>query len=90
MCRNIRSSAMTIRSTILDQVAAIARQHDKPLAPLTDELLLAYSGLDSLCIAILVANLEDMLELDPFASSNDVTFPVTLGELIRLYENAQV
>ena len=46
------------------------------------------SGLDSLCIAILVANLEDELELDPFAAGDEVAIPVTLGDFIRLYENA--
>ncbi len=66
----------------------IAAQHGKTLAPLTDALPLLDSGLDSLCIAILVANLEDELELDPFGSGNDVVIPVTLGDFIRLYENA--
>jgi hypothetical protein len=81
---------MTVRSMILDQVKAVAKQQGKPLAALTDGLLLVNSGLDSLCIAILVANLEDELGLDPFGSGDDVAIPVTLGEFIRLYENATV
>ena len=81
-----KGRCMTIRETILTQVQDIASQNGKTLAPLTDELPLLDSGLDSLCIAILVANLEDELDLDPFSAGHDV--PVTLGDFIRLYENA--
>jgi hypothetical protein len=79
---------MSIRSVILERIVLIAQQQDKPLAPLTDDLPLMGSGLDSLCIAILVANLDDELELDPFAADDQVAFPVTLGDFIRFYENA--
>ena len=50
-------------------------------------LPLLESGLDSLCVAIIVANLDDELGLDPFAAGN-VDMPVTLGDFIRLYEHA--
>ncbi len=79
---------MPIRAVILEQLETIARQQGKRLAPLADDLPLLESGLDSLCIAILVANLEDELELDPFAAGDEVAIPVTLGDFIRLYENA--
>ena len=79
---------MSLRTVILDQIGKVARQQGKQLAPLTDDLPLLESGLDSLCIAILVANLEDELGLDPFGAGDDVTIPVTLGDFIRLYENA--
>jgi acyl carrier protein len=55
---------------------------------LTDNLPLLDSGLDSLCLAIIVAGLDDELGLDPLSASDDVEFPVTLGEFIKLYENA--
>ncbi len=45
------------------------------------------SGLDSLCFAILVTRLEDELGIDPFTASDEVYFPVTLGDFVRLYEN---
>ena len=45
------------------------------------------SGFDSLCFAILVARLEDEVGIDPFTMSDDVYFPVTLGDFIRAYEN---
>jgi hypothetical protein len=47
-----------------------------------------HSGLDSLAIAILVARLEEVLEVDPFTDSDDVAYPVTLGDFIKFYENA--
>jgi hypothetical protein len=58
------------------------------LPALSDELVLLDSGLDSLCFAILVARLEDTLGLDPFTASDDVYFPVTLGDFVMAYENA--
>lgn len=79
---------MTIRSTILDQMATIAKLQHKELAPLTDKLPLLESGLDSLCLAILVANLDDELGLDPFGSGEGAEIPVTIGEFIQLYESA--
>ena len=46
------------------------------------------TGLDSLCFAILVTRLEDRLGVDPFSSSDTISFPVTLGDFVRVYENA--
>ena len=60
----------------------------KSLPPLTDDLVLLDSGLDSLAIAILVARLEETLGFDPFTESDDVAYPVTLGDFIRFYEHA--
>jgi acyl carrier protein len=79
---------MLVRSVIMERVAMVAEQQGKHLAPLTDDLRLLDSGLDSLCIAIIVANLDDELGLDPLSSDEQVAFPVTLGDFIRLYENA--
>jgi acyl carrier protein len=45
------------------------------------------SGLDSLAIAILVARLEEALGFDPFTLSDDIYYPVTLGDFIRFYED---
>jgi hypothetical protein len=80
----------SIRSTILSQITRIAEQQKKTIAPLTDGLALADSGLDSLCFAILVASLDDILDVDPFSDDTDIEFPVTLGEFIRLYKDAAV
>jgi len=65
----------------------VAREHGKTLAPLRDDLVLLDSGLDSLGFAVLVARLEDALGIDPFTSSEDATFPVTLGDFVKVYEN---
>ena len=77
-----------IKLSITSQMQKIADEHEKKLAPLTDDLNLLESGLDSLCFAILVARLEDELGCDPFTASDDIEFPVTLGDFVRLYENA--
>ena len=47
-------------------------------------------GLNSLCIAIIVARLEDELGLDPFTASENVEFPITLRDFITAYENAAI
>ena len=77
---------MTIREAVLQQVRLVAQQQQKMLAVLDDKLRLAESGLDSLCFAIIVANLDDELSLDPFVGA--VEMPTTLGEFIELYEHA--
>lgn len=58
------------------------------MVPLTDDLPLLNSGLDSLCFAIIVARLEDSLGIDPLSSTDDAVFPVTLGDFVKFYENA--
>ncbi len=77
---------MSTRLTILEQIEEVAAEQGKKLAPLSDDMVLLESGLDSLCFAILVARLEDRLGSDPFTASDDVYFPVTLGDFIRFYE----
>jgi len=62
-------------------------QQRKTLKPLTDDLPLLESGLDSLCLAVLVANLDDQLGLDPFGTNGNFDFPVTVGDFIGLYES---
>jgi acyl carrier protein len=79
---------MTTKLTIESEIQKVAAEQQVKLAPLSDDLNLLESGLDSLCFAILVARLEDTLGVDPFTASDDVTFPVTLGDLVQAYENA--
>jgi acyl carrier protein len=79
---------MSARSTILAQFVQVAKEQEKKLAPLNDDLPLIDSGLDSLCVAIVVARLEDILGIDPFAVEEEMDFPVTLGDFIRLYDAA--
>jgi len=79
---------MKVRSQVIAHFTQVAREQNKPLAPLTDDLALFDSGLDSLCFAIVVVRLEDALGVDPFNTDEDVRFPVTLGDFIGFYENA--
>jgi acyl carrier protein len=72
----------------MDQMTQIAREHGKRLAPLRDDLVLLDSGLDSLGFAVLVARLEDTLGIDPFTTAEDAMFPLTLGDFVKVYENA--
>ena len=81
---------MTLRLKILSEIETVAAEQEKKLAPLQDDLVLMESGLDSLCFALLVVKLEDSLGYDPFTASDDTNFPVTLGDFVRLYEDAAV
>jgi acyl carrier protein len=75
---------MAVRSTITTLFEEVAREQQRPLAPLTDDLKLLQSGLDSLSFALIVARLEDALGYDPFDGAR--SFPVTFGDFVRLYE----
>ncbi len=76
---------MNVRSTIADTFQAVAREQQRQLAALSDELKLLESGLDSLSFALIVARLEETLGYDPFESA--ASFPVTFGDFVRLYES---
>jgi acyl carrier protein len=65
----------------------VAKERELKLPPLTDDLVLLESGLDSLSFAIIVARLEDQLGFDPFSADEDLEIPVTLVDFIRIYEN---
>jgi acyl carrier protein len=65
----------------------VAREQQRQLAVLTDDLKLLESGLDSLSFALIVARLEDTLGYDPFESAE--SFPVTFGDFVRLYESSR-
>ena len=52
---------MSVRSEVLSQFKQVAQEQSKKLAPLSDDLPLSESGLDSLCFAIIVSRLEDAL-----------------------------
>jgi hypothetical protein len=78
---------MWARSTITSQFQQVAIEQERQLAPLSDDLKLAQSGLDSLSFAIIVARLKDSLGIDPFDAAEAVEFPATFGDFVRLYEN---
>jgi acyl carrier protein len=78
---------MSTRATIISQFEQIAAEQKKKVGRLTDDLNLLESGLDSLSFALLVARLEDELGIDPFNVTEDLKFPVTFGDFVKLYEN---
>jgi acyl carrier protein len=79
---------MSVGTEIATLFAEVAKEQNKTLVPLSDDLGLLETGLDSLCFAVIVARLEDRLGLDPFGAEDEIEFPVTVGDFIKLYENA--
>jgi acyl carrier protein len=79
---------MSIETIVRAEFEQVAREQDKALGRLTNEMALLELGLDSLCFAIIVARLEDRLGVDPFTASEDVYFPLTLGDFIQFYKDA--
>jgi hypothetical protein len=78
---------MSVRSTVISQFEQVAVEQNRKLSRLSDDLKLLDSGLDSLSFALIVARLEDALGYDPFEVADDLKFPVTFGEFVKLYEN---
>jgi len=76
---------MSVRSTVITVFEQVARDQRRTLVPLSDNLKLLESGLDSLSFAIIVARLEDEVGFDPF-NSEKVEFPVTFADFVHLYE----
>ena len=81
---------MSVRLKIVAAMRQVAEEQKVTLPPLNDELSLHETGFDSLAFAILVARLEDDLGVDPFTLSEDATFPLTIGDFIKAYENVPV
>jgi acyl carrier protein len=78
---------MSLRSTITAQFEQVAQEQKRKLSRLSDDLKLLDSGLDSLSFALIVARLEDAVGFDPFDSDEELKFPVTFGDFLKLYEN---
>jgi acyl carrier protein len=78
---------MSVKSKIIAAIQQIAAEQQVSLPPLEDGLSLHETGFDSLAFAILVARLEDDLGVDPFTISADASFPLTIGDFIKAYEN---
>ncbi len=78
---------MSVRLKVIAAIQQIAVEQQVTLPPLEDNLSLHETGLDSLAFAILVARLEDDLGVDPFSVTENAGFPLTIGELIKAYEN---
>jgi acyl carrier protein len=77
---------MSVRATITSQFEQVAREQSRKLAPISDNLKLLDSGLDSLSFALIVARLEEALGFDPFDVADDIKFPVTFDDFVKFYE----
>jgi acyl carrier protein len=77
---------MSVRSTVTSEFEQVAREQSRRLARLSDNLRLLDSGLDSLSFALIVMRLEEKLGIDPFDTPDPVSFPVTFGDFVALYE----
>jgi acyl carrier protein len=76
---------MSVKEAVEKNFKQVASEQKRKLATLSDNLKLVDSGLDSLSFALIVVRLEETFGFDPF-ESEDVKFPVTFGEFVRLYE----
>ena len=78
-----------MREVILAKFNEVLEQTDKgtPLSEISDDQVLLESGLDSLGFAILVALLDEELDLDPFQLMETPVYPTTFGEFVEIYES---
>jgi hypothetical protein len=79
---------MDIRTKVIETIKAVAAENNQRLGPLDDGGRLLEIGVDSLCMASVIAMLDDDLAVDPFGSGNDVMIPATVGDLIQVYQSA--
>ena len=77
---------MSVRTTVASKFEQVALEQKRRLARLSDDLKLLESGLDSLSFALIVVRLEEALGFDPFDAADGLSFPVTFGDFVKLYE----
>jgi acyl carrier protein len=78
---------MSVRAMVASQFEQVALEQKRKLARLSDDLKLLESGLDSLSFALIVVRLEESLGFDPFDAPDEMSFPVTFGDFVELYEH---
>lgn len=80
---------MDIEQQIKDCMQQVAELTQCQLvSPITDDTVLLQSGLDSLGFAMLVAQLEETLGLDPFSQMMIAVYPSTFADFVRIYRQA--
>ena len=78
-----------LAQTLLDTMSNVAVIADCTLIDtINDETVLLQSGLDSLGFAMLVAQLEEDLGIDPFSEMQLAVYPRTFVEFTTLYASA--
>jgi len=78
-----------MRELIFEKFNEVLEQSDEgvALSSISDDQVLLESGLDSLGFAILVALLDEELDLDPFQLMDEPVYPTTFGEFVKIYES---
>jgi acyl carrier protein len=89
MAAKLEPEFLSVRSLIARELQQVALEHGRTLGPLTEEMKLLESGLDSLGLAVVVIRLAEALGIDPFDSGKSAASPATFGELVRMYESLQ-
>ena len=77
---------MTLVETIVSVFEEVAADQRCALVPISPELKIAECGLDSLSFAMAVVTLEERLGVEEWSPERWSKFPVTFGDLFRLYE----
>lgn len=77
---------MSLRDKIVSVFVETLEITDSELTgELNDKTVLLESGLDSLGFAILVARLEEELDIDPFSIMEEPVYPNTFKEFVDIY-----
>ena len=80
---------MNVEQIIRDSLEQIALMANCQLiTDIKDDTVLLQSGLDSLGFAMLVAQLEEDLGVDPFSQMQIAVYPRTFGEFVSIYQQA--
>jgi hypothetical protein len=77
---------MSVRNAIINEIVGLAEQQKTALTAFDETSPLDGVGLDSDRLATLVARLDEIFDIDPFDSVDDVPPPATVGDLIGIYE----
>ena len=78
---------MDIRSIIQAPFTELLLENGVVLVnPISDDIVLLDSGLDSLGFAILVTRLESDLGFDPFVIMKTPVYPRTFGDFVNIYK----
>ena len=79
-----------IREKVIKAIIQLLHEDQVQFDEITDESVLLDTGLDSLGFAVLVARLEDELGFDPFTSLKFATYPKTIAEFVKIYEDNKI
>ena len=80
---------MKLEQQIKDAMAQVALIADCTLQnDINSDTVLLQSGLDSLGFAMLVAQLEEDLGIDPFSQLQLAIYPRTFAEFVSIYQQA--